>query len=168
MERLYTKLVNNLEELTKNYRQLLELVRNERELLLKADLPALLESNQNKELILYKLKTLDQARLRIAKEFANEIGADSQNPRLLDLAQHVSLDEEAERLRQIHSALDLLIRRIAEVNRDNETFAKTALQTLNGAVNELKDTLSGKKGYGQNGQKTRGVESAGNLVSKEA
>lgn len=163
----FAKLVTNLEELTKFYRTLLDLLRKEKEFLVQSDLAALNESNKAKETMLLKIRAHDSARERYAKEFAHLIGTDVSSPRLLEMAQKIQ-GPEADRLRSIHSTLDLLIRRVSELNKENETFASHALQVLGGAMGEIKDTLSPKKTYERKGKMTHGPERAGNFVSKEA
>ena len=168
VERAFHKLEANLEELTKIYRSLLDIVRKEKELLLKADRDALEESNKLKEELLFKLRAQDSLRSRYAMELATMVGADIENPRLLELAQKLAGTPAADRLRTQHAALDILIRRITEINKDNEEYAKSALNTLNGALDDIKDTVSGKKTYGGKGQYKQGPQVSGNFVSKEA
>jgi flagellar biosynthesis/type III secretory pathway chaperone len=162
----YQRLIHNLEELTKHYRQILELVRKEKELLIAADVEKLAENNQAKEDLLYKIKTCDSFREKYAKEYAFTIGADSTQPRLLELAQTVG-GAEGDRLRTIHAMLQLLVSRVQTLNKENEEFAQSALSKLGGALDEIKGTLSGKKTYGQKGQIAHGPDKAGNFVSKE-
>ena len=90
VERAFQKLEANLEELTKIYRSLLDIVRKEKELLLKADRDALDESNKLKEDLLFKLRAQDSLRSRYAMDLANLVGADAENPRLLELAQKLA------------------------------------------------------------------------------
>ncbi|MGZ3802399.1 MAG: flagellar protein FlgN [Bdellovibrio sp.] len=168
VERAFQKLETNLEELTKIYRSLLDIVRKEKELLLTADREALEESNRLKEDLLFKLRAQDALRSRYAMDLATMVGADVENPRLLELAQKLAGTPAADRLRTQHSALDMLIKRITEINKENEEYTKSALGTLNGALNDIKDTLSGKKTYGGKGQYKTGPQVAGNFVSKEA
>lgn len=168
IDRAFQKLEANLDELTKIYRSLLDIVRKEKEILINADREALDESNKLKEDLLFKLRTQDSLRARYAFDLANLIGADTENPRLLELAQKLAGTKAADRLRNQHAALDILIKRITTLNQENEEYAKSALSTLNGALTDIKDTLSGKKTYGGKGQYKTGPQVAGNFVSKEA
>jgi hypothetical protein len=165
-DRSFQRLVANLEDLTKLYRQLLDLVRKEKVLLVEANMEKLQENNQLKEDLLFKIKSLDGLRFRYAAELAALVGADSEAPRLLEIAKNLG-GAEADRLRVIHAALDLLIKRLSGINKDNEEVAQSALKNLGGALNNIKDTLSGKKTYGGKGQVQRGPEQSGHFVSKE-
>ena len=138
-ERAYQKLEANLEELTKIYRQLLDAVRKEKEILVRADREALEESNLLKEELLYKLRAQDSLRSRYAMDLATIVGADIENPRLLELAQKLAGTPAADRLRTQHAALD-----------------------------NIKEALSGKKTYESKGKYKQGPQVSGNFVSKEA
>lgn len=167
IEASYQKLTSNLEELTKIYRTLLDLLRKEKELLIQSDLSSLDESNKTKEALLYKLRALDTARERYGRELAGHLNADVKTPRLLEIAQKIT-GQAGDRLRNQHSTLEILIRRVQEINKENETYAQSALSTLNGAMGNLKDTLAPKKTYGRSGKMEHGPDKAGNLSSKEA
>lgn len=168
VDRAFQKLEGNLEDLTKAYRSLLEVVRKEKEILLTADRELLEENNKLKEDILFKLRAQDSLRSRYASELATLVHADAANPRLLELAQKMAGTPAADRLRTQHAALDILIQRITLINKENEEYAKSALHALNGALDNIKDTLSGSKTYEKKGQYKQGPTASGNFVSKEA
>ncbi|MBX2988562.1 MAG: flagellar export chaperone FlgN [Bdellovibrionaceae bacterium] len=165
-ERSLQRLVTSLEELTKLYRQLHDLVAAERELLLGARLEELALSNETKDGLLLKIRLADAARLKAAEEMAAHVGADAANPRLLAIAE--LLGTEGNRLRGLHATLETLLTRVSEMNKGNEEHARTALRTLNGAMNDIKETLSGKKTYERKGHYKLGPETTGNFVRKEA
>lgn len=167
IETAYQKLVTNLDDMTKSYRALLDLVRKEKDFLLGADLQKLQENNQSKEAVLFKVKALDVARDRYAKELADQLGSDVVNPRLLELAQKLSGSSKGETLRSMHSTLELLVRRASEINQENEGYAKAALSSLNGALDDIKDTLSGKSTYEKKGKMAYGPEKTGNFVHRK-
>lgn len=168
IERAFQKLEANLEELTKIYRALLESVRKEKELLVAADREALDQNNLLKEELLFRLRAQDSLRSRYAMDLATVLGADVESPRLLELAQKLGNSPAADRLRTQHSALEMLIKRITEINKENEASARAALNTLNGALGNIKETLSGKNTYERKGHYKAGPQVAGNFVSKEA
>jgi flagellar biosynthesis/type III secretory pathway chaperone len=166
IDRPFQKLVSNLDELVLLYRQMLSVVRQEKEFLLQAHAPELHEISLQKDLLLQKIRIADTLRQKHAQELAGLIKADVENPRLLELAQKLS-PENGNRLRQLHATLDIVIRRLLELNKENESHAQSALNTVNGAMTNLKETLSGKKTYEKKGQMKLGPEQAGNFVSKE-
>lgn len=167
-EKSYQKLVNNLEELTRLYRALLEIARKEKDFLIAADVKRLDENNKEKEALLYKIRNQDGARERYAKEFAHQLGLDNTvNHRLLDLAKHLIGSDAEKRLRTIHSMLEMLVGRVSQLNKENEEYANSALNMLNGAMGNIKETLAGKKTYARQGKMELGPEKAGNFVRKE-
>lgn len=176
-EKSYHRLVTNLEELTKLYRTLLDLIRKEKEILVSANVEKLNESNQSKEALLYKIRAQDSIRERYAQELANLIGltnTEAAQPRLLEISkklQNIPFVVGADRLRAIHATLELLVKRSSDLNKENEEYTQSALKSLNGAINNIKDTLGGKKTYGRQGANVKmseGPDRAGNFVSKEA
>lgn len=167
IETAYQKLVMNLDEMTKSYRGLLDLVRKEKEFLLASDVAKLGENNQIKESLLFKVRALDAARERYAQDLAGQLGADVTRPRLLELAQKMAGTDRADELRKIHSTLELLVNRAVELNRENEIYAETALKTVSGSIDEIKDSLAGKGTYEKKGKLAYGPEKTGNFVRRE-
>lgn len=165
-DRLYSKLEFNLEELTKLYRQLVDLLRKEKEVLLSGDPERINESTKLKDFILVRIKALDALRMKYAVDLAKELNLDPEQPRLLEIARKLD-GEKGNRLRGLHSALEVLFKRIPELNRENEEYAKSALKHLQGAMENVKDNFSGQKTYQRKGNVERGPDRAGHLVSKE-
>lgn len=163
----YQSLVSNLEELAKLYRPLLEVIRKEKNLLINAEIQALDESNKSKEAFLFKIRSLESQREKLAAELGQAMGMTSDHPRLLELAAKIQ-GPESEKLKAIHSTLELLLSQVSEANKENGIYAESALKTLGGALGEIKDTVSGKKTYERKGKMTQGPDKAGNFVSKEA
>lgn len=166
-DQTYHSLCGNLEELIRVYRLLLEIVRKEKDLLVQAQVDQLNECNHQKETLLHKIKGLELQRMQLAQEFARQLGLDINEVRLLEIARRCS-EEKAERLRGIHAALDVILKRLVELNKENEVFAQSALKSLNGAVDEIKGSLSGSSTYEKKGKKNYGPDKAGNIVSRQA
>ncbi len=167
IERSYKKLLNTLEEMTTLYRQLLDIVRKEKEMLLAAQLDNLTENNLLKDQVLMKIRLADTLRFKHAQELASVVKAEIESPRLLEIAQKMP-QAQGDQLRSLHATLDLLIKRLMEFNTENQTYAQSALKTLNGTMDDIKETLTGKKTYEKKGQYKAGPSPAGNFVSKEA
>lgn len=166
-QQFYDKLVQNLEDMTKQYRLLLDCVRKEKEFLIKNDVEKLNENNVLKESLLTKINGLDGFRLSYASDLAMAVGANYQEPRLLELAQRMG-GAEGDRLRTFHSALELLTTRLIEINKENALYAETALLSVNSAMENIKETLMGQKTYQKKGHYQQGYDKSGHLVSKEA
>ncbi len=166
-ETTFQRLQSNLDGLAAIYRQLLDVVYKERELLISADLDQLRQNTESKEAILQKARFADTVRVRIAEEMAAEVGANAQDPRLLEISDKLG-GEKGAQLRRQHQILESLIRKVTQANLENEEYTKSALRNLDGAMNNLKESISGKKTYGGKGRYKMGPEVSGNFVSKEA
>lgn len=166
-QRSFDKLINNLEEMTRQYRLLLDCVRKEKELLIQSDVAKLNESNTAKEQILSKIKNIESHRIVSAGELAKVVGTDPDEPRLLEIAQKIG-GLEGDRLRSIHSTLELLIKRLVDINKDNAVYAASALTVVNSAMDNIKESLMGQKTYQKKGNYQQGFDKSGHLVSKEA
>ena len=165
---LFTKLVGNLEDLTKQYRLLLDCVRKEKEFLVQTRTDKLNENNSSKETILFKIRALDGLRLNYAVELAQLTGAEAVSPRLLEIAQKMG-GVEGDRLRSIHSTLEILTKRLVEINKENATYAESALRNVGSAMENIKEALmGGQKTYQKKGAYEKSFDKAGHLVSKEA
>lgn len=166
-ESLYNDLNENLENLVKVYRSLLDTVRREKDILVASKLEDLTENNKSKDAILVRIRSIENARMKCARDLAVAVGADVEQPRLLDIANRAA-PEWQDRLRNMHSVLELLVRRVSEVNKQNEELVQSALATITGAMNEIRDGLKPKTTYARQGQIATAKTEGGNLVSKEA
>ena len=166
-QNLCKELIDCLENMIKHYRTLLEVVRKEKEILVSAKLDELNENNKTKDALLVRIRSLENSRMKLARDLAQAVGADFDAPRLLDIANHFS-GAEAERLRNLHNVLDLLVRRVSEVNRNNEILVQSALNSITGAMHAIRDTLQDKPTYAKQGVLASTPGDAGHLVRKEA
>lgn len=160
-----TNLLATLEEQIKVYRTLLEVVRKEKDILVSANLDELNENNKSKEAMLIKIRSLEADRVKWAQEAHNHLNLQGE-PRLLEIARHLG-DQEAEKLRNVHSVLELLLRRVQEYNRQNEQLVQNALTNITGAMKAIKGTLDEKPTYQKKGE-VEGHTASGQLVSREA
>lgn len=166
MEQSYSSLVKILEDEIKAYRGLLDLVRREKELLIEAKIPDLEEINFAKLKSIDAIQEVDKQREKAARELAQEIGANAERPRLLEMAVLIP-EPNSSRLRNLHATLDLLMRRLKELNKSNQILANAALKVVNGCLNEIKTTISPMKPiYNPKGSKTV-PEGVGHFISRE-
>lgn len=166
-QEVYATLVDNLEEMVKQYRLLLECVRKEKELLISTNIEKLNQNNFDKEQILTRINSIENLRIDYAIALAKQLGANEIEPRLLEMAQKIG-GTEGDKLRTIHSSLELLTTRILEINKESAVYAESALSTVNSAMENIKDTLMGQKTYQKKGSYQQGFDKSGHLVSKEA
>lgn len=160
------QLISVLEEQIKVYRHLLEVVRKEKEILVSANLDDLNENNRTKEAMLLKIRALESERISSAAEVCTVLRVSVEQPRLLDIAKYLD-DGLGDKLRNIHSVLELLLRRVQEYNRGNEILVQSALTNITGAMKAIKGSLEEKPTYQKKGE-VEGHASSGQLVSREA
>ncbi len=163
---LVISLVSVLEEQIKVYRHLLEVVRKEKDILISAHLDDLNENNKAKEAMLLKIRALESQRVTAAVQLGAALDLKAEQPRLLEIAKYLP-DGPADKLRNIHSVLELLLRRVQEYNRGNEILVQSALTNITGAMNAIKGTLDEKPTYKKKGE-VEGHTASGQLVSREA
>ncbi len=163
---LYADLLDCLENLVKVYRALLDVVRREKEILVASKLDELNENNKAKDTLLIRIRSLENQRLKCATDLAKHVGADTEQPRLLDIANHCD-PRWSDRLRNMHSVLDLLIKRVADVNKQNEELVQAALSNITGAMEAIRDGLKPKPVYGRQGAVASSSVDGGQLVRKE-
>ncbi len=163
----YQNLVQSLDQLVTVYRHLLEAVRRENEALLKADMSALSDINLTKEKLVQKVKELDEQWQLSADELAQELEIKINRPRLLDFAVYFKGDE-ATKLEQLHSVLNMLVSRIVEINKKNEPLVHSALSHISGAMGSITKTLNENPTYKNSGNlEAENKDAQGRLVQRE-
>lgn len=160
-------LISNLEELTKQYRQLLELVRKEKQILIDANVDLINESNFQKEVLIGKINELDVLRVNYAEDLACQLNLPTEEARLLNIARRLG-GAYGDKLRSQHAALEIILKRLAEINSENATYADAALRNVSGALESIKETLMGPKTYQNQGKYKQQGTKPTSLVSKEA
>lgn len=164
---LYHELIQHLNQLVVLYRQLLDTVRKEKQLLLKVDLPLLTESNKNKEQIISKIKSLESDWMAVAEQLYIVLGLKAEPPRLSEIARYFTGDEQS-KLLQVQSVMNLLIQRTAAANKENEELVHNALTHISGAMKAIRETLNKNSVYAKKGTKNEApAQTSGRLVSKE-
>lgn len=164
---ILSKLEKNLEAIVKVYRHLLTVVRREKEILIAANLDDLNENNRAKEVSLLKARELEEQRLNLVRDLAKAEGLNPDNIRLLDFANHIG-GEKGDKLRQFHSVLGLLLKRVRQHNEQNEVLVNAALNHITGGIQNVKETLGNKKNYKKGGKLQEAPAESGQLVSREA
>lgn len=164
---LFKNLDKILEDEAKVYRLLLDCVRKEKELLIESKVSELEENNKQKEILITKIKSLEKERELAALELARATGANTQQPRLLDIATKVE-PAQAAKLKATHQTFELLMTQIQEVNDSNALLVDNALRTLDGALGIIRDSVqTNQQTYGQSGEVKKTDKASGHFVSKQ-
>jgi flagellar biosynthesis/type III secretory pathway chaperone len=160
----YAKLIDNLQEMIRVYRTLLDTVRHEKDILVSARLDELNENNRSKEAMLIKARGLEQTRIKLVSLIAKDERLTE--PSLLALALHYE-GERGDELRRLHSVLVLLLRRVQELNKQNEILVRSALETVTGAMHQVREGLADKSTYKRGGAIDRELHETGHMVRRE-
>jgi flagellar biosynthesis/type III secretory pathway chaperone len=166
-QRSFTELDKVLQHEIKIYRTLLDIVRKEKDLLVASQLDDLSENNRSKEAQLIYLRSLEQQRIKLAGDLCVRLSIPADEPRLLDIANELGGDL-GDRLRNLHSVLSLLLKRVHELNASNEKLVNSALNSITGALKSLKTALDENPTYKRQGAEVKGSSQSGQLVSREA
>ncbi|MCJ8275499.1 MAG: flagellar protein FlgN [Bdellovibrionales bacterium] len=166
--RARVRLVKSLDQLVTVYRHLLEIVRKESEVLQGADLAQIPKVNEAKEKMVLKIRQLDSEWMKSAEELAKKLKLNNSQPTLLELSSNFS-GEEKNKLEQLHSVLNMLVQRIAEINKKNEVLVQSALSHITGAMDSITGTLNENPTYkNSGGMEEVNKDAAGRLVQREA
>ena len=168
MKTVVDELIETLDHLVTVYRHLLDIVRREHDVLLAATLDDLSEINRSKEKMVFKIKQLENQWLAQAKAVAVNHKVPPQQVTLLQLSQALG-GNHGKRLHSLRTVLNMLVHRIAEINRKNATLAQSAIAHINGAMRAISETLQENPTYRAGGEIREDHEvTAGRLLAKEA
>jgi flagellar biosynthesis/type III secretory pathway chaperone len=166
--RSYTDLVTSLDQLVRVYRHLLDIVRKENEVLVKAELAEVPKINEAKEKLVLKVRELDEKWQESALQIAQQLKLNNRQPTLLELSQNFQ-GEEKKKLEQLHSVLNMIVSRIIEWNQKNEVLVQAALSHITGAMDSITNTLNENPTYKNSGNmEVDNKDAQGRLVSREA
>lgn len=168
------ELLNVLQKLTGLHKELLEVVRSERQSLVDADLKSLQESVFRKEALIETIRLAESRRAQLVEKIAFDIGwrKPAAELPLSKIIVHVQGDEPrlAEQLRSALNALKVMVERIQEQNGGNRELVARSLRHIESMKrNVLGDAAPAQATYTQQGTKA-GVSNAGpsRLISREA
>lgn len=167
MSENYKQLILNLSLLTDLHNNLLNIVKQEQNILIAAQLEELQKNNQTKESTLEQIAQANIERVRLVNELCKENGLIENETRLLDLA-HFFEGEQGQNLKQSHKELSELLRSIKECNLKNEQLIQNALNGITGAMNNVRDTLKAKPTYQSKGSTKTTPTESGQLMSRRA
>lgn len=161
------ELINSLDQLVTVYRHLLDIVRRENEVLVAADLKKMEELNTAKEKLVLKVRELDNQWQTSASQLARQLKMRVIQPTLRELSAEFS-GERSQKMEQLHSVLNMLVKRISELNKRNESLVQSALAHITGAMDSITETLNENPIYGNKGHMDEENKDAqGRLVQRE-
>lgn len=169
MEETVPKIYQSLQKILGLHRQLLDIVRSEREALTSADLTAIQGATYAKEAIVQAIQQQEQLRLELIGRLALKLKKPLSDLTLNNLAILVQGTDlkQADQLRTTNQALTLLIKRIQEQNTYNRGLIEESLEHVRAMKkNVLGEYAPKSETYSPNGQRKSG-SGASRLISKE-
>ncbi len=160
----------SLQKLVGLHRQLLEVVRVEKEALIEANLRAIQEATCSKQALIESIKQEEVRRQQQVAELAILLMRPMSELTLLEIAIAVQGEDPrgADQLRSAFNALTILIKRVAEANRENSSLVERSL----GHIREMKknvlgDAQNASNTYTQQGTRSNAPNGA-RLIEREA
>lgn len=161
----------SLQKLTGLHRQLMDIVRMEREALTQADVRGIQEASVSKQAMIEGIQRAETDRLKALSELAvawKKPMRELTLPNIIVAIQTID-PKAAEQLRSAHNALTILIRRISESNKDNQALVERSLENIHNMKRNILGESAPKAGtYSQSGQKVNQAAGGPRFVSKEA
>jgi len=169
MEQTIQELLTTLQRLLTLHRQLLEVVRAERQALLGVDVQKIQELAMQKQSVLDEIVALERDRVRLTLTVAGVWGLSPQQATLNEIvlrAQAISL-KLSEQLRSVHQTLQLLISRIQEQNQSNRVLVEGSIERVEIMKrNVLGEAVPRSETYSPTGQR-QAQSSGARLLSTE-
>lgn len=159
-------LTNILLNVKNIYLDLIKVLHLEKGLLLEPIPDKIALNNQVKDVLIQQLEKLETERIDVCHDLGVVFKIPDSPPRLDALIKHLN-DSQSNNLIQIRNELNQLFDEVVMLNRDNQIYAESGLKALTGAVDHLKESISGQKTYERKGY-FKDAAQAGHLVSKEA
>ena len=163
------KLFESLQKLVGIHRQLMDIVRAEREALVQADIKEIQNITAIKQGLVEEIHHVEAERVRVVGELAIAWKVSPQEltlPKIIIQVQGKNL-KFAEQLRTTFNTLTVLIQRITEQNNHNKKFLESSIAHIDQMKkNVLDESASQTNTYTQQGQRST-PSGASRLISKE-
>ncbi len=170
MKKTIDRFYEILESLVGFHRQLLDLVRIEKEALIQAELKKVQELTAAKEVILGSIQQAELDRQKMVAEFSVIYKIPKKDLTLSQLIIQVQGDypKEAEQYRSAMSAMTILIQRITEQSKESSALIEKSLEHLsNMKANVLREQGHKNEVYSKSGNKVQPSRES-RLLSREA
>lgn len=163
---LVSQLEINLDEQNQIYNNLFHLLQTERDYLLASDIENINKAASLKDALLREAQKKEEERLSICRRLKMNLQIVSdEEPKLLELA--VRLPEpHKKRLINYRKKFETILADINSQNRDNSRYTQTALNTINGTLDTIREALQGGKTYQSKGKFDQKKEQQTRLISK--
>lgn len=161
MQAVMNEISGRLGQEVELYRQLLDVVSQERDILLEGDHQRLMGTTERKLLVCQELAAVQESR----RELMQKLSPDRQGPlKLSDLAKFLP-DAQQGPFRSLINKLARMAKRLTDLNETNKSFIEEALDTVEGLLQAITGGGAGAS-YGSKGTSQKGP-SLPRLVTRE-
>jgi len=165
LDELFDSLITLLQREIEVYRDILESVVEEKNILLKPSLELIYESNARKETLILKAKLLEEVRSGIVRKIAAALGKPEQEVNLSALA--LAADNNRSRLiKESRGVLSPLLKEIHDRNEKNKQLLDSSLVFVKSSIQFINDLISPCLGYMETG-KMNSLSRNGRLLRTE-
>ena len=163
MENMLKELIDILENQSKLYRSLLDILVSERKAVVRAKLDAVNSARIQKESVLTLIHTGDEKRKEMVQKISDRLGCPSQGLTLTQLSQRVEVPFS---LKLIQCAADIssLVRDIHQENEVNKSLLTHSLKLVRSSINLLVQMMTPSPVYFRTGKMYQG-EICGTVLS---
>jgi hypothetical protein len=170
-ERPIAEIHASLQKLVGYHRQLLDIVRIEKDALLEANLRGIQEATCAKQALIESIKLEEIRRQQQVAELAMLLKRPMSELTLLEIA--IAVQGEAPRgadqLRSAFNALTILVKRVADANRENAALVERSLNHIREMKkNVLGDAKTSSNTYTQQGTRSNAAPNGARLIEREA
>ena len=141
MASLIEELITVLRQEEKAYQELLPIVENKTQVIIKNDLTALQEITAKEQLTIELVTSLEHKRDEVIVNMGVVL---SRNPKTLTLKKLIGLLEkqpkEQKELSELHDSLTVLLKRLSELNSRNQALIEQSLEMIEFNMNLLQST----------------------------
>lgn len=135
LQDLYDSLESILVNTFRLCESLLEISKRERQALLEKKIDILQQINKEKETIITEMRSIDQARIVVVKQLANELGVDVDPLHVSDIVAKTDESIDTTKISRLQQGIITIQAEIRELNNGNYTLASLNVQRLD-AVQE--------------------------------
>jgi flagellar biosynthesis/type III secretory pathway chaperone len=161
----FQRLVDCLSEQREVYARVVEVLGTEKNFLILADIPSLIENNKLKEVLLAKSRAIERIRQVRTSELLKAMG---QDPKDRPISEIIALlpKEMAKILIELQASLAKVLQQLGSMNSFNEKLINNAKRAIESGLNSMKGDAPESQVYKKQGKLDPG-RGQGKIVSKE-
>ncbi|MBR9982783.1 MAG: flagellar protein FlgN [Desulfatitalea sp.] len=164
MEQWVEQLIVVLDHTHNAYSRLLEVVEQEKQAAIVADLQAIAMAGEAKQVLVAQIERHEQQRTRLLQQLAKGMGLPFGQMHLSTLADRVGGAHRAQ-LQQLHGDLNILLEKVHTANAECRTLIDHCLRVVQNTLGFFQHWMGATEVYGQSGNMRNEALQGGRLLS---